>query len=152
MLWFRDITSYISAVATAARERDRLGMLLDSLPLVDIPGRGPTAFFSRLKPGTHIPPHHGATNTRLIVHLPLIVPEGCGFRVGNTTREWQPGETLIFDDTVEHEAWNRGPDTRVVLIFDVWNPYLSERERDWVREVTATMAEFFPERQHVLED
>ncbi|MBB5015119.1 aspartyl/asparaginyl beta-hydroxylase domain-containing protein [Rehaibacterium terrae] len=124
---------------------------LDALPLVRIPGRGPTAFFSRLRPGTHIPPHHGATNTRLIVHLPLIVPPGCGFRVGNDVREWRPGELLIFDDTIEHEAWNHGDQTRVVLIFDIWNPFLTEAERELVTAVTAAMAEYYPDRQHVTD-
>lgn len=125
--------------------------ILSELPLVDIPGRGPTAFFSRLRPGTHIPPHHGATNTRLIVHLGLIVPEGCGFRVGNETRLWREGECFAFDDTVEHEAWNRGTGTRTVLIFDVWNPFLSEEEKAFVRALSGAYAEFFPERQHVLD-
>lgn len=122
--------------------------LLESLPLVRIPGRGPTAFFSRLKPHTRIPPHHGATNTRVIAHLPLIVPADCGFRVGNDVQPWQPGKLLIFDDTIEHEAWNLSDDTRVVLIFDVWNPFLSTEEREMVSAVTAAMAEFYPERLH----
>ncbi len=124
---------------------------LSALPLVDIPGRGPTAFFSRLAPGTHIPPHHGATNTRLIAHLALIVPEGCSFRVGNETRPWREGECFVFDDTVEHEAWNRGRDTRVVLIFDVWHPALNEAERAFVRALSGAYAAFYPERQHVLD-
>lgn len=122
--------------------------LLESLPLVRIPGRGPTAFFSRLQPGTHIPPHHGATNTRLIAHLPLVIPPDCALRVGNDVRPWRPGELLIFDDTIEHEAWNRSDQTRVVLIFDVWNPFLSDQERALVTAVTAGMAAFYPERQH----
>ncbi|MDW8480172.1 MAG: aspartyl/asparaginyl beta-hydroxylase domain-containing protein [Xanthomonadales bacterium] len=129
----------------------RTAEALAGLPLVDIPGRGPTAFFSRLRPGTHIPPHHGATNTRLIVHLGLIVPEGCGFRVGNETRSWREGECFAFDDTVEHEAWNRGSGTRTVLIFDVWNPYLDEAERAFVRALSAAYAAFYPERQHQLD-
>jgi aspartyl/asparaginyl beta-hydroxylase (cupin superfamily) len=122
--------------------------LLDSLPLVRIPGRGPTAFFSRLLPGTRIPAHHGATNTRVIVHLPLIVPPGCALRVGNDTRAWQPGRILAFDDTIEHEAWNDSDAERVVLIFDVWNPLLSADERRYVAAMTAALAEFYPGKQH----
>lgn len=102
---------------------------LSALPRNHIPGRAPTAFFSLLKPRTAIPPHTGVTNTRAIVHLPLIVPEGCGFRVGGETREWKPGEAFAFDDTIEHEAWNDSDELRVVLIFDVWNPHLSEEEQ-----------------------
>ncbi|WP_374603638.1 aspartyl/asparaginyl beta-hydroxylase domain-containing protein [Arenimonas sp.] len=124
---------------------------LDALPLVKVRDRGPTAFFSRLRPGTHIPPHHGATNTRVIAHLPLVIPDDCGIRVGNDTRCWQPGELLVFDDTIEHEAWNRSQEARVVLIFDVWNPFLDEKERAMVTAVTEAYADFYPERQHILD-
>lgn len=122
--------------------------LLDSLPLVRIPGRGPTAFFSRLKPGTHIVPHHGATNTRLIAHLPLLVPPDCVLRVGNDARPVEAGRMMIFDDTIEHEAWNRSTQDRIVLIFDIWNPFLSEAERALVTRMTEALAEFYPEPQH----
>lgn len=98
-------------------------------PVPRVAGFGPTIVFSMLKAGAHIAPHTGMYNTRLICHLPLIVPAGCRFRVGNEVREWQVGKLMIFDDTIEHEAWNDGADDRVILIFDVWRPELSERER-----------------------
>ncbi len=106
---------------------------LERVPQSDIPGRAPTAFFSVLRPRTHIPPHTGVTNIRTIIHLPLIVPDGCRFRVGGETRVWHEGEAFAFDDTIEHEAWNDSDEMRAVLIFDVWNPYLSEAERRLVR-------------------
>jgi aspartyl/asparaginyl beta-hydroxylase (cupin superfamily) len=84
--------------------------------------------FSLLKPQTHIPPHHGMLNTRLIAHLPLIVPEGCAMRVGDETRAWQTGKLALFDDSVEHEAWNKSDQTRVVLLFDVARPELDATE------------------------
>jgi aspartate beta-hydroxylase len=115
---------------------------LAATPQVDIPGRAPTAFFSILDARTHIPPHTGVTNTRLTVHLPLVVPPGCRFRVGGETREWRAGEAWVFDDTIEHEAWNDADVTRVVLIFDIWNPQLTALERDLVREVTVAFAEY----------
>jgi aspartyl/asparaginyl beta-hydroxylase (cupin superfamily) len=99
------------------------------LPLPRIPGWGPTVVFSLLKPGAHIAAHNGMFNTRLVCHLPLIVPRGCRFRVGNEVREWHEGKLLIFDDTIEHEAWNDSDEDRIVLIFDIWRPELSERER-----------------------
>jgi aspartyl/asparaginyl beta-hydroxylase (cupin superfamily) len=68
-------------------------------------------------------------NTRLICHLPLIIPEQCALRVGNETRAWRQGEVVLFDDSVEHEAWNLSKELRVVMIFDVWRPELSEKER-----------------------
>jgi aspartate beta-hydroxylase len=94
-----------------------------------VPGKAPSAFFSILRPGARIPPHTGVTNTRTIVHLPLVVPDGCGFRVGGETREWREGEAFAFDDTIEHEAWNTSDEPRIVLIFDVWNPHLSDAEQ-----------------------
>ena len=107
--------------------------LLDTLPLFDLEGRGPVAFFSLLKPQTRIPPHTGATNIRSIVHLPLIVPPGCAFRVGNETRLWVEGEAFAFDDTIEHEAWNHSDALRAVLIIDTWNPHIQPVERDLLR-------------------
>lgn len=113
---------------------------LDRVPLADMPGKGPTAFFSVLKPGARLPAHTGVSNVRAIVHLPLIVPPGCGFRVGGETREWVEGQGFAFDDTIEHEAWNGSPDAiRAVLILDVWNPYLSIAEQDMLRELFRTL-------------
>jgi aspartyl/asparaginyl beta-hydroxylase (cupin superfamily) len=110
---------------------------LQQAPLVDIPGWGPTVMFSLLRAGARIAPHTGMFNTRLVCHLPLIVPSGCFFRVGNEVREWREGKLFIFDDTIEHEAWNDSGEDRVVLIFDIWRPELSAQER---RELTALFA------------
>jgi aspartyl/asparaginyl beta-hydroxylase (cupin superfamily) len=111
----------------------------------DIPGLCPNAMFSALAPHTLIPPHHGETNARLVVHLPLVLPEPCSFRVGFEQRRWRMGEVLIFDDSIEHEARNDSNELRVVLIFDVWNPLLSLAERDMVRALSLATQEF--ERQ-----
>jgi aspartyl/asparaginyl beta-hydroxylase (cupin superfamily) len=105
---------------------------VEKLPLADHAGRAPTVFFSLLHPRTRIPPHTGVTNARTIVHLGLIVPEKCGFRVGGETREWQEGQAFAFDDTIEHEAWNDSDELRAVLILDVWNPHITQTERDLV--------------------
>jgi aspartate beta-hydroxylase len=71
------------------------------------------------------------------VHLPLIVPENCTYRVGFEHRTWKEGELLIFDDTIEHMARNDSDELRVVLIFDVWNPLLATEERELVRALAA---------------
>jgi len=102
---------------------------LEHAPVPHIPGRSPMALWSALKPGTHIEPHHGMLNTRLIVHVPLLAPHGCALRVGHETREWREGEALIFDDSFEHEAWNRGTELRVILLFEIWRPEISADER-----------------------
>lgn len=102
---------------------------LASLPQPHIRGRSPMALFSLLKPGTHIFPHNGLLNTRLICHLPLIVPEGCRLRVGNEIRPSEEGRLMIFDDSIEHEAWNDGDSRRVVLLFEIWRPEIEQEER-----------------------
>ena len=102
---------------------------LDGLPIPVITGRSPMALFSILAPGTHIPPHNGMLNTRLIVHLPLIVPRNCRLRVGNTVRTVEAGKLLIFDDSIEHEAWNDSSEMRAVLLFEIWRPELTAAER-----------------------
>ncbi len=108
-----------------------------------IKGGSPNAMFSLLAPHTRIPPHVGVTNVRLVCHLPLIIPEGCGFRCGESVREWTMGEAFVFDDTIEHEAWNDGDELRVVLIIDLWNPALNESERQAVAEVIGAVGVSF---------
>jgi aspartyl/asparaginyl beta-hydroxylase (cupin superfamily) len=113
----------------------RTAAAIEAAPLLDTPGKAPTAMFSILQPRTRIPPHTGTSNTRTTVHLPLIVPPGCGFRVGAETREWREGEAWAFDDTIEHEAWNDSDQPRAILIIDAWNPLLTEAEREVVRRI-----------------
>jgi aspartyl/asparaginyl beta-hydroxylase (cupin superfamily) len=117
--------------------------ILDGLPLAQLPNFSPTAMFSCLDPRTTIPAHCGETNTRLIVHLPLVVPPACSFRVGNETREWRYGKAFVFDDSIEHEARNDSDQLRVVLIFDVWNPFLTPAERDLVGGLLNAVRDYY---------
>ena len=116
--------------------------LLESLPMAKQGNLAPTAVFSVLSPHTRIPPHTGSTNIRLLTHLPLILPPKCGFRVGNDAREWRMGEAWVFDDSIDHEAWNDSDATRVILIFDVWNPLLSEAERAAATQLLHALNEY----------
>lgn len=115
---------------------------IDALPLSIVPEHGPEVLFSVFTPGTHLLPHQGVTNTRVVGHLPLIVPSNCALNVGGELHEWQEGRVVVFDDTYEHEAWNRSSETRVVLIFDLWNPYLTEAERAAVTDLVVEIGEF----------
>lgn len=116
--------------------------LLESAAMVQIRDHAPETLFSILRPGTDILPHRGVTNTRLVTHLPLIVPPDCALRVGGDLHVWQPGHCVTFDDTFEHEAWNHSDETRVVLILDSWNPDLSEAERAAVADLVAAIGDF----------
>lgn len=122
----------------ACARAPRTAALVESLPICRIKGRAPNVFFSILKAGSHIPAHTGVTNVRSVVHLPLMVPEGCEFRVGGETRSWVQGRAFAFDDTIEHEAWNRSERDRAILIIDVWNPYLSDHERAMICRLYGT--------------
>ncbi|GBF58893.1 hypothetical protein PbB2_02582 [Candidatus Phycosocius bacilliformis] len=115
---------------------------LQAVDMAAIGGLCPNAMFSALAPHTEIPPHHGETNARLVVHLPLIVPDKCLYRVGFEQRRWEVGKVLIFDDTLEHMARNDSDELRVVLIFDVWNPLLSQGERELVQALTQAARSF----------
>jgi len=117
--------------------------ILAKLPMCDVPDYAPGAFFSVLQPRTRLPPHTGTTNTRSIVHLPLVIPEGCRFRVGSQVREWEKGKAWVFDDTIEHDAWNDSDQVRIILIFDIWNPLLTAAERDLVRAMTVGRGRFY---------
>jgi aspartyl/asparaginyl beta-hydroxylase (cupin superfamily) len=112
----------------AARCPSTMAALMGA-PIPHIAGRSPMVLFSVLRPHTHIPAHNGMLNTRLICHIPLIVPPDCRLRVGNETRTVEFGKAMIFDDSIEHEAWNDSDETRVVLLFEIWRPELSEGER-----------------------
>jgi aspartyl/asparaginyl beta-hydroxylase (cupin superfamily) len=112
------------------------------LPQAAVAQRSPCAMYSALAPKTHIPPHTGIANFRLVVHLPLVVPPACRFRVGGEVREWRVGEGWVFDDTIEHEAWNDSDQARYILICDVWSPRLSPDERAAIAGVIAATDAF----------
>lgn len=121
----------------------RTAGLLARAPTADVRGYAPTAFFSILDRKSHIPPHCGVTNARLIVHLPLVVPPNCRFRVGSQTREWREGEAWVFDDTIEHEAWNDSDVPRAILIFDTWHPALNAGEREMIRTAVPAIKDYY---------
>jgi hypothetical protein len=124
-------------IAANTRHCPQTMALLNTLPQPHIAGAGPNAMFSLLAPGTHIPPHTGIANVRLVCHLPLIVPDGCWFRVGQHRRDWRRGEAWVFDDTIEHEAMNPSEALRVILIVDLWHPDLDQEARGGVAAVIA---------------
>jgi aspartyl/asparaginyl beta-hydroxylase (cupin superfamily) len=116
---------------------------LEAAPMPEIALQAPMALFSKLAPGTRIPPHNGLLNTRLICHLPLVVPPDCGaLRVGNEERPWVEGELLIFDDSIEHEAWNNSDRERVILLFEIWRPEISAEERKLLTSMLIAVKEY----------
>ena len=115
--------------------------LLESIELCRIDADAPEICFSVLRPGTHILPHHGVTNVRLVMHLPLVVPDACALNlIGAGEHCWQEGRLVMFDDTFKHEAWNRSQMSRTVLLMDCWNPHLTDVERLAMKQLIQTIA------------
>jgi aspartate beta-hydroxylase len=127
----------------------RTAALLDALPLIRLPGATPEICFSLLTPGSHILPHHGDSNLRSVVHLGLVVPENCALNVAGEARTWQAGGLLAFDDTYEHEAWNRSGATRAILLMDAWSPHLTEDEKRVLPAVVGAMTRLGAEVERV---
>jgi aspartyl/asparaginyl beta-hydroxylase (cupin superfamily) len=116
---------------------------LSSAPVPEITDQAPMSLFSKLAANSKIPPHNGLLNTRLICHLPIIVPENCGaLRVGNEERSWEEGKMLIFDDSIEHEAWNSSEKDRVILLFEIWRPEIDEQERQLITTMLKAVKEY----------
>ncbi|HXV01772.1 MAG TPA: aspartyl/asparaginyl beta-hydroxylase domain-containing protein [Caulobacteraceae bacterium] len=136
-LWF-----YGEPVDANCAKCPRTMAALELIDMPSVPARSPAAMYSILRPHTRIPPHTGVANTRLVLHLPLIVPYGCGFRVGGESRPWREGEAWVFDDTIEHEAWNDSDKPRAILIADVWSPRLSGEERELIVTLCAALDRF----------
>lgn len=130
-----------------ARHFPRTLQALAAIDVVRIDGRPMELFFSRLKPGTHIPPHFGIANNRITVHLPLIVPGDCEIRVGGRRHRWREGEIVAFDDSFEHEAWNRAGGDRVVLIFESHHPDLAPAEREAIQHAIEFRGRWLRERR-----
>jgi aspartate beta-hydroxylase len=121
----------------------RTSAALEKVPLCHVRDHSPEVCYSVLTAGSHILPHHGVTNTRLVTHLALIVPQGeCALVVAGEPHGWEEGHCFTFDDTFEHEAWNRSDGTRVVMLMDVWNPYLTEVEREALRTLVPAIGDF----------
>jgi aspartate beta-hydroxylase len=117
--------------------------VLAKLPLDHVRDHGPEVCFSIMRPGAHILPHRGVTNARAVLHLGLEIPPGCALHlVGVTEQTWQAGRCFAFDDTYEHEAWNRSDQTRTILLADIWNPYLRPAEREAIAELVGAIGDF----------
>lgn len=117
--------------------------VLESIDLCRIDRQTPEVCFSVLRPGSTIQAHHGVTNTRLVMHVPLIVPADCALNLIDAgEHHWVEGELVMFDDTYKHEAWNRSSQTRVIVLMDCWNPHLAPVERAAVKALVEAIGRF----------
>lgn len=119
------IGQQISAACAACPDTVRA---LERVPGLSMAG------FSRLAPRTHVKPHVGWAASVYRMHLALVVPPGCRLRVSAETQSWHEGRCLVFDDTVEHEAWNDSDSPRGVLLLDFLRPGVTGSAADHVPE------------------
>jgi len=82
------------------------------------------AFFSILEAGKSIPAHEGPYRGYLRYHLGLVVPEQSppSIRIKDQHYTWQEGQSILFDDSWNHEVINACPHDRVILIADIRRP------------------------------
>ena len=117
--------------------------LLESITLCRVKNQAPEVCFSVIRPGSRIMPHYGVTNSRLVMHLPLVVPADCALNIiDGGEHRWREGELMMFDDTFRHEAWNHSGQSRVILLMDCWNPHLSAAEQQAIRQLVEAIDEF----------
>lgn len=117
--------------------------VLEEVDLCRIKAQAPEVCFSLLAPGSHIKPHYGVTNSRLVMHLPLKVPADCALSIVDAgEHHWQEGRLMMFDDTYQHEAWNRSGETRLILLMDCWNPHLAAEERLAITRLVECISDF----------
>ena len=103
---------------------------LEAIDLCHVARQAPEVCFSVIRPQSTIMPHHGVTNTRLVMHLPLIIPGDCALDiVDGEPHRWREGELMMFDDTFQHGAWNHTDQARLIVLMDCWNPHLTAVER-----------------------
>jgi aspartate beta-hydroxylase len=108
--------------------------VLESIELCRVGNQAPEVCFSVIRPQSTIMRHYGVTNTRLVMHLPLVVPPGCALNVIDAgEHHWKPGELMMFDDTFQHEAWNTSDEPRLIVLMDCWNPHLTLPEKQAVK-------------------
>jgi hypothetical protein len=114
----------------------RTSAALDALNLCRIDGQAPEICFSILQPYTCIEPHHGVTNARVVIHIPLRIPAGCYLEVTGIGRHyWRTGQAMVFDDTFEHSALNPSDQPRGILLMDAWHPDLTAVEQQAFRAI-----------------
>lgn len=115
----------MSGISTACPKTQEIVRSLPGL-CVDYPWGD--AALSLNVPDSHLKPHCSVDNLRMRCHLGIKIPEDCSMRVGAETRGWEEGKVLAFDDSFEHEVWNRSATDRIVMIVDFWHPELTEVE------------------------
>ena len=114
----------------AKRLPDDLISLFNSPLLAHCPTHAPEVVISVLKPKAYIPPHYGISNIKWTLHIPLVVNDNAYLDVAGETRTWSAKtEALLFDDSFVHSAENPADAARAVLIIDIWNPHLTEVEK-----------------------
>lgn len=92
--------------------------LLKSIPEVK------AAMFAELPAGGKLNPHRDPFAGSLRYHLGLATPNdaGCSIVVDGQAYTWHDGESVMFDETYVHNAYNQTRENRIILFCDVERP------------------------------
>eukprot|EP00039_Didymoeca_costata_P029880 m.26854 g.26854 ORF g.26854 m.26854 type:complete len:170 (+) comp7839_c0_seq4:985-1494(+) len=92
--------------------------------------------YSSIDANVHIQPHWGPTNTRLKVHLGIIIPtttdgSSCSsMTLAGQEMIWAESKAFLFDDSFLHEVWNNCSATRLILQAVFKHPDMKDSKRD----------------------
>ncbi|MBO9353630.1 lipid A hydroxylase LpxO [Bordetella petrii] len=117
--WKRFYLKWYDARHPSAEELcPRTVALLKGLPKVK------AAMFAELPPGGKLNRHRDPFAGSLRYHLGLVTPndDGCHIIVDGETYSWRDGESVVFDETYVHEAYNHTDANRIILFCDVERP------------------------------
>ncbi|MFT7223546.1 MAG: beta-hydroxylase [Cellvibrionaceae bacterium] len=86
------------------------------------------ALFACLNPGKKLNNHHDPFAFTLRYSLGLSTPnrEDCGLMVNGQHYPWRDGESILFDETYLHSAYNDSDEPRIILMTDIDRPLYSK--------------------------
>lgn len=92
--------------------------LLEQVPYLNL------ALFAVLNPGKKLNKHHDPFAYTLRYSLGLSTPnsEKCGLKVDDAHYVWRDGDSIIFDETYLHSAYNDTDTPRIILMTDIDRP------------------------------
>ena len=92
--------------------------ILDQVPSLNL------ALFAVLMPGKRLNKHHDPFAYTLRYSLGLSTPnsDGSGLIVNDEDYKWKDGDSILFDETYLHSAYNDTDTPRIILMTDVDRP------------------------------
>jgi len=109
---------YDSDIPSAYELAPKTMALIDQVPSMNL------ALFACLNPGKKINNHHDPFAYTVRYSLGLSTPNSdkSGIVVNGDDYKWADGESIIFDETFMHHAYNDSDEPRIILMTDIDRP------------------------------